>query len=171
MTFQVMRSQQRKIEEQRTIIEHLRNKLNKTEEYLDKINHSQITTLQKSEISMVASSSEKLAVKIVDYEIMNDSDSAINTDSGSETGKQHGSQMSKISKMPRLSRSLSDVQVSKKIRDQYLSRGQPLQTICQHSRTLYPNHRSVQRPRDVKKRHWRKSCPVGMASCWEDIFT
>ena len=149
-----------------TIIEHLRNQLKEKEDY-----YFQITTFQRSEIPEVGSSSEKFAAKLVDYDIINDSDSAINTDSGSETGKLPESQMTKLSKVPRLSRSLSDVHISKRIRDQYFMTGHPLQMIRQRNQTLYPNHRSVQRPRDVKKRHWRKSCPFGVASSWEDIYT
>ena len=149
-----------------TIIEHLRNQLKEKEEYCIKI-----TTFQRSEVPEVGSSSEKFAAKIVDYDIINDSDSAFNTDSGSETGKLPGNYMTKLSKVPRLSRSLSDVHTCKKLRDQYLSRGQQLQNFHQHTQTLYPNHRNVQRPRDVKKRHWRKSfSPNGMVSFMDNVI-
>ena len=169
MTLQVMRSQQKKIEEQRLIIEHLKHQVEKSEELvncsdseinaLSKVPSLQATKWQKTESPKIPS--EKLTVKVETNDIVDDSDSAINTDSGSETGK---SNMTKLSKVPRLSRSLSDVHVCKKLCEQYLNRGEQ-----QH--TLYPNHRSIQRPRDVKKRHWRKSiCIDSTVSSLGDIL-
>ena len=145
------------IEEQRTFIEYLKHQVEKSEELVNysdsEINAlSKVPSLQATKGTKTESPkfpSEKLTVKVE----TNDSDSAINTDSESETGKLPESYMAKLSKVPRLSRSLSDVHVCKKLCAQY----QQQQTNRQHNHTLYPNHRSVQRPRDVKKRHWRKS--------------
>ena len=149
------------IEEQRTFIEYLKLQVEKSEELVNysdsEINaFSKVPSLQATKGTKTESPkfpSEKLTVKVE----TNDSDSAINTDSESETGKLPESYMAKLSKVPRLSHSLSDVHVCKKLCAQYLTRGKQQQTNRQHNHTLYPNHRSVQRPRDVKKHHWRKS--------------
>ena len=106
-----MRSQQRKIEEQRTIIAHLRHQLEKKEQSLpcsEMTATSKIPYLQTNK-EMSKAPNEKIS------DMFSDSDSAINTDSGSENGKLPETQIKRILPKPTLSRSLSDVQECKKI--------------------------------------------------------
>ena len=172
-------SQERKIEEQRTV--HLRQKLEKREQPNQETAISKFPVLLNYNLNnnktlLVSSERAKLSVKVNTNDIVNDSDSAINTDSGSESGKLSETGSAKLSQQfpklstTKLSRSLSDLHVCKKLYEQYISQRRALQHSQQHSHALYPNHRRVQRPRDVKKRHWRKSF-LGFASSLEDIFT
>ena len=169
----MMRSQQRKIEEQRTIIEHLRQRLQKEEKSEER---SQITpnlwvpcihNLSVKNYETLIHNSDNIPVNVV----TNDSDSAINTDSGSDSSKPSKTDSTLIeAKLNRkfshleettLSRSLSDLHMCKHMREQYLRKRQ--------TNTAYANHRSVQRPRDVKKRHWRKSA-LGIETFSEETF-
>ena len=154
----------------------LRQQLEKKEQPNEKTAISKFPCFQNSDENdiktpLVRIDGAKVSVKVDTNDIANSSDSAINTDSGSESGKLSETGSAKISRQfsskneTKLSRSLSDLHVCKKLREQYISRSQALQ----HPRALYPNHKSVQRPRDVKKRHWRKSF-LGIASSLEDIL-
>jgi hypothetical protein len=163
-----MTNQQKKIEEQRTIIQHLRQRLEREE---NSVKISQIAANSwvpsihnknlKSEETIVAThGSDNMSTK-------EESDSAINTDSGSECGRLYeadftliGAKYSNLEEI-KLSRSLSDLHMCKHMREKYLRK--------RHPRIVYPNHRSVQRPRDVKKRHWRKSA-LGIETHSEEIF-
>ena len=153
-----MWSQQKKIEEQRAVIEHLKQKIEK-EGISAEI--SQLTAnlkvpcihkinTKKEETVAVTHVSDNHSTKEDINDTVNHSDSAINTDSGSDSTVIDAKH--KLFRNPdeiMLSRSLSDLHLCKHMREQYLRKRQ--------SHAVYPNHRSVQRPRDVKKRHWRKS--------------
>ena len=163
-------SQQKKIEEQRTLIAHLRQQLKKEEKTIEKcelIAKSRVPTFENSTINwdntrQARNISEKLS-EVADPPD-SESDSAINTDSGSEAGKLSEetdpvlvetipSQTFTYKKPRKLSRSLSDL--CQRNQESYLRTEPTLPTNPPHA--MYANHRSVQRPRDVKNRHWRKS--------------
>ena len=85
----MMRSQQKKIEEQQAIFEHLRQRLEKVEQSVER---SQTTSnswvpcihdinLKNKESLVGTNVSDNLSVKVDTNETVNDSDSAINTDS------------------------------------------------------------------------------------------
>ena len=156
-----MRSQQKKIEEQRRIIAHLRQQLETKEKSVRKCE-----IIAKSRLPSFGSVASKAKESCLDKnysdEDMDDceSDSAINTDSGTEVCKLTDtdsslleSKASKIlshQKPRKLYRSLSDLTQQSKIHFSTVVSNLPPQAV-------YANHRSVQRPRDVKNRHWRKS--------------
>jgi hypothetical protein len=160
-----MNSQQKKIEEQRAVIQHLRQRLEKEEKSVmspEITGNSRVPCILNMNLKndeTFCRSSENLPVKLDTSDKLNDSDSAINTDSGSESSKLSGTDLTMIEarhsrkfsnpEETKLSRSLSDLHMCKHLREQYLRKRQ--------THAVYPNHRSVQRPRDVKKRHWRKS--------------
>ena len=172
-----MRSQQKKIEEQRTIIEHLRQRIKKkeiSEERSPKTPNLWIPCFYNISVKndeTFIHSSDNISVKVVTNDKLNDSDSAINTDSGSDSSKPSEGDSTLIeAKLNRkfshleettLSRSLSDLHMCKHMREEYLRKRQ--------TNTAYANHRSVQRPRDVKKRHWRKSA-LGIETFSEETF-
>ena len=154
-------SQQKKIEEQRTIIEHLRQWLQKEDKSEER---SQITpnlwvpcihNLSVKNYETRIHNSDNISINVV----TNDSDSAINTDSGSESSKPSKTDYTLIKaklnrkfshlEKTKLSRSLSDLHMCKHMREQYLRKRQ--------THAVYPNHRSIRRPCDVKKGHWGKS--------------
>ena len=143
---------------------------------ISKVPGIQNSNLRNDKTILVRTASANVSVNIDRDDIVNVSDSVICTDSGSESGKhyetgsaKHSQGFSNLSE-PKLSRSLSDIHVCKKLREQYISRRQALQHNQQHTLAFYPNQRSVQKPRNVQKRHWRISF-LGIASSLEEIFT
>ena len=127
----MMRSQQKKIEEQHAIFEHLRQPLEKVEQSVER---SQTTSnswvpcihdinLKNKESLVGTNVSDNLSVKVDTNETVNDSDSAINTDSGSDSTvvEANYSDIFSNPKEIKLSRILCDLYMCKHKCEQYLA--------------------------------------------------
>ena len=103
---------------------------------------------------------------------VNDSDSAINTDSGSESSKLSEADSTVIETNSRIFSNLDEIKLCRSLSDLHMCKHKPeqYQRNPKHLQThaVYSNQRSFQRPWYVKKKYWRKSV-AGIQTYLEEI--